>query len=354
MSLVFLLVLFCSCEKDNITEAPANALVPTKGIRFIPNNSTTNRTSVVNGMLAFDDVATFLSTIETLANDAEAYDDDFVAKWNYLSDDDLEAKEIELGHNPDQPLVDFENQFSGFTSLRKTIEVQLDNLIKNETLNDTNDPDDHFIMDNEVRTVLNADAQVMIGHSLFQMTMFGYVEVTDGDFNTLALVASSDASTLNLPNVVISGGYYGSSSGNNTQTTPPGTPTDCRTDYYEINYKTTSSNRRIKGIQKLKGQNGIWGSKIKAKTKYQKKRWWGGWTSKRTTITATIDGQAFNQNCAQPSVPFKTKTKRKHKVKVTVTVPASANFWYKTKYHELKTIHKKDGNNNIIDDYFYE
>lgn len=347
-----LVVLFfstISCEKENLAENNTN-LVSNQKIKFIQNGSSTSRTSSVNGMLEFDDTATFLSTIEMLAKQAEDHDDAFVNKYDYLNDDDLEAKEIEIGHDVHQPFIDFENQFSGFTSLRKDIRTEQDRLIQSELLNDSNDPDNHYVFDDEIRTVLNEKAQVKIGKSLFQMTRFGYVEITDGDFNTLAIVESSDASQLNLPNVVVNGGYYGSSSANNNN--PPGTPTDCRTDYDETNYKTTSSNRRIKGIQKLKGYSSLWGSKIKAKTKYQKKRWWGGWTAKRTRINAKIYEESVNRYCELPAYQDRSKTKRGKKVKVTISSPSSNVF--KTKYHKLSTIHKKIGNSNIIDDYFYE
>ena len=345
--LVFSLVFFSSCEKENLTEQ-SQENISIKGIRYITSNTESSRTSVVNGMLEFEDVASFLATIEHLEQQTESHDDAFLAKWNHLNDDDLEAKEISEGHDIHQPLINFENQFSGFVSLRKAIRSEQENLIKNQTLNDTNEPDNHFVMEDEVRTVLNANAQVKIGQSLYQMTRFGYVEVTDGDFNTLAIVANSDASTLNLQNVEIHGGYYGSSSANNTQNTA----TDCRTDIDETNYKNLSSNYRVKGIQKLKGYNAIWGTKIKAKTVHQKKRWWGGWTSKRTWITAKIEGESVDRYCEQDNLEDRSRSKRKHKVIAKIKGPST--HVYKTKYQKLKTIHKKNDNSNIIDDFFYE
>lgn len=348
ISLLSIFMIFSSCDKENVSENIVNES-SREGIRFVTNSSENHRTSQVNGLLAFDDIETFLNTIEDLEKEAEDYDNDFLSKWDHLNDDALEAKEIELSHNPNQPMADFESDFSGFVSLRKAIENQLEDLIKFQTLNDSNDPDNHYVMEDAVRTVLNADAQVMIGHSLYQMTRFGYVEITDGDFNTLALIANADATQYtNLPNLVIHGGYYGSNSGNNTQNNAP----SCRTDYDETNYKTTSSNRRVKGIQKLKGHSALWGTKIKSKTVHQKKRWWGGWTSQRTWIKAKIEGESVNNSCNQPNEENEFKQGRKHKVIAKISGPSS--YAYKTKHQELKTIHFKNGNSNIIDDYFYE
>ena len=347
LTLILLLTTSLSCERENLTENESLSN-SNDGVRYIEIGTSENARGMINGMLEFDDDYTFLNLIEKLAIQAEDHDDAFVAKYDYLNDDDLEAMEIAIGHDVHQPFIDYENRFPGFKSLRNSIRTTQERLIQSALLNDSNDPDNHYVFDDEVRTVLNDKAQVKIGKSLYQMTRFGYVEITDGDFHTLALVESSDASQLNLPNIVIHGGYYGSSSGNNDT----GGPTNCKTDIEETNYVTTSSDRRIKGIQKLKGYSALWGTKIKSKTQYQKKRWWGGWTGKRTRITAKITGESVNQYCSQNNEEDEIAVGRKHKVKAKIAGPSS--YVYKTNYHELKTIHFKNGNNNIIDDFFYE
>lgn len=348
LTLLSMLLVFASCQKEDVTIDETKLSVD--GITFVKPSEAKAGTALVNGMLEFPDVATFLATIDNLEAQAEAHDDAFVAKWDHLNDDDLEAKEIAEGHDVHQPYIDFENQFSGFVSLRKDIRDRQADLIKNQTLNDTNEPDNHYVFDDGVRAVLNEDAQVKIDKSLYQMTRFGYVEVTDGDYNTLAIVASSDASKLTLQNVEIEGGYYGSSAANNPQTSS----TTCKTDIEERNYHTISSSRRIKATQKLKGRT-FWGTKIKAKTQYQKKRWWGGWTSKRTKMTSTITGNSVDDDCANDVPENKSKTKRKYKVivKLKEYSPYYDPFSFHTKQRELRTIHKRY-NTTYVDDYFYE
>lgn len=199
-----MLLVFASCQKEDVTIDETNLSIE-EGVRFIePNKDVMSRgTSVVNGMLEFPDQATFLITIDNLETQDELYDDSFMADWGHLKEADLEDKEDELRFDPQQPFIDFENQFSGFKSLRAKIEGQIIVWLDNSTLDDKTDPDDHFIFDEEVRAVLNEEGQVKIGKPLFQMTRYGYVEVTDGDYNKLALVATSDASKLNLQNVII-------------------------------------------------------------------------------------------------------------------------------------------------------
>ncbi|NRD21946.1 hypothetical protein HNV10_01750 [Winogradskyella litoriviva] len=346
LTLLSMLMVFASCQKEDVNIEDTN-LSTTDAIRFVKPSEAKAGTALVNGMLEFPDQATFLSTIDNLETQAEAYDDAFVAKWDHLNDDDLEAKEIAIGHDVHQPYIDFENQFPGFISLRKDIRDTQADLIKNQTLNDSNEPDNHYVFDDGVRTVLNENAQVKIGASLFQMTRFGYVEITDGNYSTLATVANTDASQLNLQNVIIEGGYYGSSSANNPNTSS----TTCRTDYDEKNYATVSNNRRIKATQKLKGYSSLWGTKIKAKTQYQKKRWWGGWTSKRTKMTSTITGESVDNDCTNANNENRSKTKRSRKVKTIISGPSV--YVYKTEKQELKTIHKRYST-TYVDDYFYE
>lgn len=355
MALLGLLTLCFSCNNDDLEiDAPTSeSASSTNGIKYITGNNTTKpgeqaRTTIVNGMLEFDDIATFLNTLDMLEQQADAYDDNFLAQWKHLNESEIDDKEDQLGFNPDQPYINFERSYPGFTSLRKVIANQVTTWLSHSSLDDKNDPEDHFIIDDELRAVLNVNAQVKIGKSLFQMTRFGYVEITDGNFNTLDLVASTDASLVNLPTVLIGGGYYGSTSGNNNTPNPP---SGCRTDIDDEHYYYPANNRRIKAQQKMKGYSGIWGSKIKAKTHHYKKKN-GKWKKRRGLITAEISYESVNQYCNLPNNEHEVTTKRRRKVKAKIVAPASANHTYKTKYRKLKTIHKRE--NVAYSDFFYE
>jgi hypothetical protein len=298
-------------------------------------------------MLEFPDATTFLATIDNLELQVELYDDDFMKVWGHLSEDDIEDKEDELNYNPQQPFIDFENQFSGFKSLRSKIEKQIVLWLDKDILDDNNDPEDHFIFDDELRAVLNEDAQVKIGKSLFQMTRFGYVEVTDASYSTLSLVASTDASKLNQQNVVINGGYYGTSAANNSQSNT----SNCITVIDDSKAYYPASKRRIKASQKLKGYSYVFGSKIKAKTiHYKKKR--GKWRRRREWITARINGESVNVNCTLDSNQSKNKHKKRRKVKAKIKSSGLSNNWYKTKQQKLKTVHKRK--NVTYNDFFFE
>jgi len=160
------------------------------------------------------------------------------------------------------------------------------------------------------------------------------------------LVATSDASKLNLQNVIIHGGYYGSSSGNNNQNNS----TTCRTNIEYGQSYYPESNRRIKASQKLKGYTYVFGSKIKAKTIHYKKKN-GKWKRRRAWITAKIEGDAVNEFCSLPTNQNQNKHKKRRKVKAKITSSSLSGNWYKTEQLKLRTIHKRE--NVSYTDYFF-
>jgi hypothetical protein len=329
---------------------------------------------VENGMLVFANFEEYNQTIKVLAKENEAYDDDFLKKWGNLKEDELDDKEDELKYNPDLVFLKFETQFKGFFSLRKQIKDKEEKWLNHEVLDDKNDPDNHFIFDIEERAVLNTRSQVKIGKSIFQMTMFGDLEVTDGDIKTANLIHSQNALKLKLKNVIIHGSYDGTIDNSNTQATTTSTATSgststngstntnpsltCKTNinatsyYYYGRYK-------IKGYQKLTGY-GRYRTKIKAKTRHFKKRR-RRWKCRRGPIGVKITGDAkfrmlVSNVCDAAPDPYKNKYKsRKRRVKVKDVELSlySSNDprALAAEQHNLKTEHRRNNSNNFF--YFW-
>ncbi len=327
--IILILPLLFGCEKETLVEKNA------EGITYTGSDG--EGRGLVGGMLQFNTWQSFLDTMSELSAAAEVRDDAFIAKWGHLSEDAFAAKEVELGYNENQPYIDFENEFSGFVSLRKTVKDEENAWLYNEVLDDNNDPDNHFVWETEMRSLLNTKAQVRIKDTLIQMTRFGYVKVTDGDLNKLAQLETGNANQLNLSNVVIMGPYFGSNGGNGTENNPTciGTEDDDRY-WYPVN------NRRIKGKQRLKPASYPWGSNIKSKTVHYKKSGIFGWTRSRATITAAIQGESVNEFCNLPSNNSLTKTRYAKEVDVKISVPYYSGYQIKTKYQKLKSVHKRD------------
>ena len=113
-----------SCEQEPLSE-PAEDQANFTG-------KASARIGVYKNMLEFPDVETFLNTLEELEDQLEAYDDAFLDEWGHLDDESLDEKEDELKYDPAQPLIDFENQFSEFSSLRKKISAEEEIWLNNE------------------------------------------------------------------------------------------------------------------------------------------------------------------------------------------------------------------------------
>ena len=347
--------IFSSCSDEvNFTEEQNSAQ---QDVKLITNG---NKSSNGNSMLHFSDIEAYKKTILKLEAQYEEYDDAFLEHWAQLNDEELDKKEDELGYTPQQPFIDFEKQFNGFKSLREVIDEKEKKWLNNETLDEANDPYDHFVFDEEERTVLNKNAQVKIGKELYQMTMFGYIKITDGDFATLDLVLNNDIRNLHLSNVVIVGSYDGTVDNSNTQSTTTtdgtsgsttttgttSTDTSCRTDFDATQYYYPSSNRKIKGYQKLDKYTWAYGTAIRAKTRHFKKKH-GRWKCRRGHIGVRIMGDAtasrtdYNDPCYEDRPENENKYKNRRKVKVRVSVSSASNIYFGTYQHKLHTKHRR-------------
>ena len=347
--------IFTSCNEDVNLVGEQNS--SQRDIKLITNE---NNPSGANSMLHFSTMEAFVETIKNLETQYEEYDDAFLAQWGHLGDDDLDAKEDELNYTPQQPFINFEKQFKGFKTLREDIDVKEQVWLKSEVLDEATDPYDHFVFEDEVRTVLNENGQVKIGKELFQMTMFGYIKITDGDFKTLDLVSNNDARDLDLPNVVIIGNYDGTVDNSNTISTTDKTSgsttttgkqssndTSCKTSMDATQYYYPESKYKIKGYQKIDEYSFWHGSSIMAKTRHFKKTR-RGWRSRRGRIGVRLLGNPTvsgggNSDCSEAPALNMDKYKRKRYVKVRVSIESGANAYYGTKRHKLHSKHRRYG-----------
>lgn len=352
--LIISIFIYTSCDEDINLEDEQNS--SKKDIELITNGNS-NKVSSVNSMLHFSNIDIFKETLKNLEIEYENYDDTFLEQWGYLSDDKLDDKEDELGYTPQQPFIDFEKQFKGFKSLRKEIAEKEEVWLNNEVLDEATDPYNHFVFEEEMRTVLNPKGQVKVGKELIQMTMFGYIKITDGNFNTLDLVLNNDARELDLPNVIIVGSYDGTVDGSNTPsiTTTDGTSGstttnystlagDCRNSINTTQYYYPANNRKIKGYQKL-GYSFWHGSSAMAKTRHFKKKWYG-WRCRRDWIGVRVQGESTVSGGGNPLCSYNGNTnlnkyKRRRYVKVYESIPSSANATIGTKQHKLLTKHRR-------------
>ena len=94
--------------------------------------------------------------------------EDFINAYNYLENkqdlylDSIDAEIDEDSYEEDLPLMEFEKS-RNFTSLRAIIEQQVTKWLDNEELDEENDPDEHEIDDDILRTLVTPEGKVIIG-----------------------------------------------------------------------------------------------------------------------------------------------------------------------------------------------
>lgn len=240
-------------------------------------------------ILAFSDMDAFLLTLRELERQMLDYDSAFLAFFSNLDEEALNAKEKEIGFINERPLLNFTDFFE-YHSLFNKINEEEKIWLENEELDLQNDPDDHFIFEEELRTLLNVDCEVKIGSIIYKFTEEGYFEMDD-DFKLLMLVdmgiETNDVSFIG-----------------NT-----GIKSDC------AGFKT-SSGYKPSGDKKIKWKVAIitypWERFVKAKTKNFKKEkflWTTRWSKYRTACSARVYGHISGaEGDCSTKVQFNTAT----------------------------------------------
>lgn len=345
MTSALLAFAFTSCEKEEVFEDSDAAEIVAESTLEIPSEIgvfTLNGEGRVPSvtMLEFPTFDIFQDKIDELEKEAEAHDDAFLFSTGNMSEEALEDYEDSVNYDPHQPYVDYEAGFRGFKSLRQDIMAKEEVWLNNEVLDDSKDPDNHYVFDDGERTLLNVNGQVKIGRYVYQRTKYGFIKVLDNDLETLYTVHNEDVRTLELPNIEIQGAYFGSIDADSDASER----TTCWTWRERQWIHQYASKRRIKGKQKLTGP-GPFRSSIKAKTiHYKKKR--RRWKRRRAPITAKIQGQTLNKHCSQPVNKNQQYSRNRRSVKVKDRLPAGAvgsYGHYRTAYRKLKTVHFKNG-----------
>ena len=111
-------------------------------------------------------------------------DNAFVAFYDDLDEEQLNAKEEEIGFSEDAPIYAFNSEL-GFASLFQEITREEEEWLNQEELDLEADPDDYFVDDQGYRAVLNVDNEVQVGKSIYKLTEDGYFQIIDGNIESL-------------------------------------------------------------------------------------------------------------------------------------------------------------------------
>lgn len=281
-----------------------------------PDGPTLPSISVQNGMLVFNSDTDVEQAMEYLEYQYGQYSDAFVSQYANLTDDQLADIEESTGFNDHQPYIDFENQY-GYSSLRAQIraaeDIWLDNTAGDSTAGP--DPDDSYMMEDELRTLVNANGEIKVGSTY-------YLFLSDGSYYTSgsSTLALKDLNNFKpgeaLPENVTF--HAAEDVAYNSAYVFPPLP-DCKTCKKNKGFKNASNNSwrfkyKVKVCKWPFGGSG----KAKAITKsYRKKR--GRWKRRSATIGVEVYGNLTTWTCYPgPNISSQFKLKRRRKVKEKV------------------------------------
>lgn len=159
-----------------------------------------------NGMLEFSDSTTLRSVINCL--------EQINNSWVEPISDKKENKASR--HDAYFPAWDIFEAKLQFRSLRSSLEQKEKMMMDNGTWNEQNDPDNFWIMDDAIRTVLNPELEIKIGKSIFKiMNKYLAIEIKDADMNTLMAARQGLNNVRKHANVRFVAINGGAASGNN-------------------------------------------------------------------------------------------------------------------------------------------
>jgi len=170
LSLLFI-VFFNACKKD-FYESTRKVEDGSGKLMAIPRLAdegclqTYGSIELENNMLVFDSYEQFESILECLRAQVEAHNIWFDSQYGHFTPEVQQKIIEETGFEEFQPLTDFEG-IHEFTSLRQTINAGVTLWLQNDVLDFENDPDRHPILEDELRALLNPDAQVKIGETIY-------------------------------------------------------------------------------------------------------------------------------------------------------------------------------------------
>lgn len=263
-----------------------------------------------HNLLIFPDFQTFRNKSESLDDENELQNDIFDQSVDpTLTDEQVEQFAIEQGFDEDGVFINFEEQFS-FCSLRKHIFNAEADWLSQQGDGDwdiTEDPDNHFIDEDYIRTLLNTGAEVGIGNNesfvIYKFTSLNsWIEIHNQDYTALQQINITGVVPSNNSNVI--------------EVIPNNDPSsNCRSNEDFRRFKKFSGNTRIKMIDKYDKEGLINNAKVKTKTKYYRKKL-GIWFRGKTTIGVSLESSVPLLCNATGTAPTgKIKTAKRSKVK---------------------------------------
>ncbi len=294
----------------------------------------------VNGVLAFNSLSDVDQAIAYLEYKYGQYSDAFAAQYPGLTADQFADVEEATGFNDDQPYVNFENQY-GIYSLRASLAAQEYNWLETTAGDETagTDPDDLYMDDYEVRTLVNSDGYLKVG-------TFYYVFLSDDSYYTYDGGGGCVECPIQLaaikklkPGDPLPTGVKYFKSTPTPNLVAPGCRSDARSKDFRYN-----SDRTWRFKWKVKVWDGPFDGpgRVKAITKSSRKKN-GRWQVRGAKISAQVYGDVVGQDCTGGTAVDSGPGPYKHRRKIKAKVPVSNLAVKKDQLHGLHNHEKVPG-----------
>ena len=165
-------IFITGCKKQEV-EMPKNEL----------NNTVTSKITVINGMLSFSNIESFQNTLTELEDNNNLFNNKFSEDIDRMNFVEIE-KYIEVSKwNENEIFETFEDKYN-YISLRSIIAKEIIEFNKIYDQSKVINPDNHFVSNQYLRTLLNEDCQVLIGTTIYRFLEQGIlVKVLDKNFD---------------------------------------------------------------------------------------------------------------------------------------------------------------------------
>ncbi|MEQ8909800.1 MAG: hypothetical protein RIC95_11440 [Vicingaceae bacterium] len=177
--LYFLIILLSiACSKNEVKSfGEAIESESNKQKKINSKNNSPELTVDENGVLFFENIEEMQNFISWAESEIESYDQSFLAEYGHLSGDTLADSLFVAGYNSDQPLINFEENFSDYNSLRKKVSEDMIPILQQEDFDYASSPDAQYIGDPIMRTILNEDGAYGLGDSIYFPLDSGYLAI---------------------------------------------------------------------------------------------------------------------------------------------------------------------------------
>lgn len=311
-----------------------------------------------NNILVFESKETLEEVFNQIIQEYDQYNENLDKQIpEDLVDDELEDFIVKNNLDEDYTLNDFEKNL-GFKSLRKVINeaeaIWLDN--QGEVMNIDTDPDNHFIISDFERTLLNEGSELIIKNNekepiIFKYFEWGHIEISD--LNT-DLLKEINTGNIRNPETLEALAQSKSFLEVFRKNKDGNIISSCRKSGKKVDYHYFNG----KQIKSFTSQNqGIFDRTLVAKTKgYQWKK--GKWKNKKIWIHAGISGLnrgdwKISNNCGA-DFPGSAVWKDKKRYKLEYRLPNNPYLTDITvKNNGVYSYHSEGGTSFFVDFYDY-